>query len=152
MTNKHDAHAAYALIEAVLSKHEPCAGALLPVLHDVQAALGCISKDAMQSIANGLNIGVAQVQGVVSFYDDFHVEAPLLPVIQLCAAEACQARGSSPLLRQLQADNSVIVERVFCLGNCACGPNARASGKLHARLNAEKIQTLVQEVLAEQQA
>ena len=77
------------------------AGALLPILHQVQARLGFIPTTAVPQIARALNLSTAQVHGVLSFYHFFRTE-PLASKhhIQLCVAEACQARGALNLKTQ----------------------------------------------------
>ena len=70
-------------------KDEP--GALLPVLHAVQDALGFIPPAAVQVIADGLNLSRAEVHGVISFYHYFRDTKPGRHTIHLCRAEACQS-------------------------------------------------------------
>jgi len=62
-------------VAEILTAHQGREGALLPILHDVQAALGHVPQDVLPQIAKALNISKAEVHGVVSFYHDFR-EAP----------------------------------------------------------------------------
>lgn len=120
-------------------------GALLPILHDVQAAFGHVSNDAIVAIAAALNLTRAEVHGVVSFYHDFRASAPALPVIKICRAEACQARGVEALIAEAQAlaKNQMLVEPVYCLGLCAVGPAAMIGDQQYARLDTEKLGALI---------
>src|ERR1700682_3921839 len=72
-------------------------GALLPILHAVQEALGFVPKDSVPLIARELNLSVADVHGVVSFYHYFRQTRPGRHVVHLCRAEACQALGAQAL-------------------------------------------------------
>src|SRR4030081_197007 len=72
-------------------------GGLLPVLHGVQEALGFVPKDSVPVIARDLNLSVADVHGVVSFYHYFRQTRPGRHVVHLCRAEACQALGAQAL-------------------------------------------------------
>ena len=83
----------------IIAAHSHREGALLPILNDVQAAFGCVDEDAMRSIAAALNLSRAEVHGVVSFYHDYKAKADPRPVLKLCRAEACQARGVEALVR-----------------------------------------------------
>src|ERR1700679_2648966 len=65
-------------------------GALMPIFHAVQEALGFVPKDAVPLIAKELNLSLADVHGVVSFYHYFSRESPRRHVVHLCRAEACQ--------------------------------------------------------------
>lgn len=128
----------------IIAAHAGREGALLPILHDVQAAFGHVPEEAERAIASALNLSRAEVHGVVSFYHDFHAEPDARPVLKLCRAEACQARGVEALAAGMAEQNRVKVETVYCLGLCSVGPNAMAGGKVHARLDGAKLAALVE--------
>lgn len=128
----------------IIAAHAGREGPLLPILHDVQAEYGHVSEEAIRAIAQALNLSRAEVQGVVSFYHDFHAEADPRPVLKLCRAEACQARGVDALPATLSDSGRVKVETVYCLGLCSVGPNAMVGSKVHARLDAAKLGALVE--------
>jgi formate dehydrogenase subunit gamma len=109
----------------------------------VQAAFGHVSEAAERAIAQALNLSRAEVHGVVSFYHDFRVAPEPRPIVKLCRAESCQARGVEALAARLPADGPVKVETVYCLGLCSVGPNAMVGDTLHARLTPEKLGALV---------
>lgn len=131
-------------LQAILLAHQDRAGALLPVLHDVQASFGFISEDAIRVIAHALNLSRAEVHGVVSFYHDFKTEPDPRPVLKLCRAEACQARGVEALVAGMPVQDHVKIETIYCLGLCSVGPNALAGDRPHARLDAAKLAALVE--------
>jgi formate dehydrogenase subunit gamma len=132
-------------IEEILDAHRGREGALLPVLHDIQARFGWISEDAIQQVASHLNLGRAEVSGVVSFYHDFRRTRDARPAIKLCRAESCQARGSERIAAEAEriAGGRVRVETVYCLGLCSVGPNAMIGDELHARLDAASVSALI---------
>ena len=83
-------------VNAIVSfEGEP--GALLPVLHGVQDALGCVPPTAVPLIAEVLNLSRANVHGVISFYHYFRETPPGRHTIRLCRAEACQSMGARAL-------------------------------------------------------
>jgi formate dehydrogenase subunit gamma len=129
-------------------------GALLPILHAVQDALKFVPKDAVPLIARELNLSIAEVHGVVTFYHYFLQERPGRHVIHLCRAEACQALGSVALEAHAKArlgvdyhgttsDGAVTLEPVYCLGNCALGPSVMVDQQLHGRVSAERFDALL---------
>jgi formate dehydrogenase subunit gamma len=129
----------------ILARHEGREGPLLPILHDVQAAFGCVSPEAEAEIARALNLTRAEVHGVVSFYHDFTASPDPRPAVQLCRAEACQARGVEAMVAAARqaAANRVNLQTVYCLGLCSVGPAARVGDRLHARLDEEALVALV---------
>jgi formate dehydrogenase subunit gamma len=129
-------------------------GALLPILHDVQAALGYVPKDAVPLIADQLNLSRADVHGVISFYHYYRTEKPGRHVLQLCRAEACQSLGAAQLEAHAKrtlgidfhgttADGAVTLEAVYCLGNCALGPSAMLDERVQGRVTPERFDALI---------
>ncbi len=126
-------------------------GATLPMLHALQEAFGHIDPEAVPLIAEALNLSRAEVHGTISFYHDFRSAPPPARVVKLCRAEACQALGCEALVEGLArehgvaidgATESLVVETVYCLGNCALGPAALVDGELIGRLDAGRLADL----------
>lgn len=132
-------------------KHLP--GALLPILHGIQDAVGYIPSQAVSDIAQQLNLSRAEVHGVVTFYHYFRHEPAGKHVVQICRAEACQSMGAEQLwahaCRHLKteggttADGTVTLEPVYCLGLCSSSPALVIDDKLHARVDPDKFDRLV---------
>ncbi|WP_397602640.1 NAD(P)H-dependent oxidoreductase subunit E [Sphingorhabdus sp.] len=131
-------------IADILAVHKDKEGPLLPILHDVQKAFGHVSEDAMREIAGALNLTRAEVYGVVSFYHDFRKEAEARPVLKLCRAEACKARGVEALVPIADNQSRVKVEAVYCLGLCAVGPSAMVGDTVYARLDDAKFKMILE--------
>jgi formate dehydrogenase subunit gamma len=130
----------------IVAAHAGREGPLLPVLHDVQAAFGCIDREAEAAIAQALNLSRAEVHGVVSFYHVFRQSADRRPEVQLCRAEACQARGVEALVpaAEVAAGERVRLTTVHCLGLCSVGPNARVGDEVFARLDEAGLIRLIE--------
>ena len=130
---------------AILAAHRGREGALLPILHEVQHVFGCVDAEAERGIAHELNLSRAEVHGVVSFYHDFASVPDPRPCVELCRAEACQARGVEALVAsaEIAAGTRVNLKTVYCLGLCSVGPAARVGDTLHARLDEAALVSLV---------
>lgn len=135
-----------ARLDAIIAAHAGREGPLLPILHDVQATFGCVDAEAEAQIAHALNLSRAEVHGVVSFYHDFTATADPRPCVELCRAEACQARGVEALVAAATAaaGDRVRLKTVYCLGLCSVGPAARIGDALHARLDEAGVVALVE--------
>jgi formate dehydrogenase subunit gamma len=129
-------------------------GALLPILHAVQESLGFVPKDAVPWVARELNLSVAEVHGVVSFYHYFRQVRPGRHVVHLCRAEACQALGAEALEAHAKAtlkidfhgttaDGAISLEPVYCLGNCALGPSLMIDEHLKGRVTPQRFDALM---------
>lgn len=134
------------VLDQILASHAGREGALLPILHEVQAEFGCVSEEAERAIAEALNLSRAEVHGVVSFYHDFRTKADPRPEVQICRAESCKARGVEALMDGAgkAAGERVKLTTVYCLGLCSSGPNARVGDKLHARLDGAALNRLIE--------
>ena len=138
-----------ALVSAIASAHLTDRGPLMPVLHEVVEQFGSVAREDVETIASVLNLSVAEVHGVVSFYHDFRTEPPAAHTIALCRGEACQAVGAESLYDATRAragalGDDVEVAAVFCLGNCALGPSSTLDGRLHGRLSADLLDALTE--------
>ena len=138
----------------ILNDHKGMEGALLPILHAIQAEFGHIPQTCVPIIAKDLNISRAEVHGVITFYHDFRETPAGAHVLKLCRAESCQAMGADRVAayaqKQLGIDwhettkgGQVTLEPVFCLGLCACGPAAIFDGKLIGRMDEARIDAIV---------
>ncbi len=144
----------FATVDAAVAEMRDLPGALLPILHAIQERLGYVPPAALPRIAEGLNLSIADVHGVVTFYHDFRTTPPGRHVLRQCRAEACQAVGCDRVAAHLHArvglqgdgttaDGALTVETVYCLGNCALGPSVLLDGRLHGRVNEARLDALL---------
>ncbi len=145
------------VVEAVrlaVERHLSDRGPLMGVLHDVQSRLGCVPGSAVPLVADALNLSRADVFGVVSFYRDFRTEPAGRRTVRICRAEACQSLGSEQLvdhaierlgtpLGGTTGDGGLTLEQAFCFGNCALGPSVEVDGRLYGRVDAARLDALV---------
>ena len=124
-----------AVIRAIVGRHAAREGPLLPILHDIMAAYGHVADSVVPVVAEALNLSRAEVHGAIGFYHDFRRSPPPRPVIRLCRAEACQARGGDRVAAAMESVAEVAVEPVYCLGLCASGPAAMLGGRVYGRLD-----------------
>lgn len=146
------------VIQAALARYADQPGALLPILHAVQDAIGYIPRDAVPQIAERLNLSRAEVHGVVTYYHHFRSEAPGRHVVQVCRAEACQSMGADALMAHAEQrlgcathgghgatsdDGCYTLNPVYCLGLCAASPAVVVDDKLHARMTPSRFDRLI---------
>jgi formate dehydrogenase subunit gamma len=141
-------------VQGAIANQKDKPGALLPILHDIQDAIGHIPPDAVPVIAKALNLSRAEVHGVVSFYHYFRQTPPGRHTVQICQAESCQAMGSVKLtehakqclgidFHETTADENFSLEPVYCLGNCACSPAIMIDDQVYGRVSNQKLDQLL---------
>ena len=146
--------AQHAAIRQAVESHQSLPGALLPILHAIQDALGWVPAEAVPVIAGALNLSRAEVHGVISFYHHFHTAPTGRMVVQVCRAESCQAKGGELLEAHAKqqlgidwhgttADGAVTLEPVYCLGNCACSPAIRVGDEILGRMSCARFDALI---------
>ena len=138
-----------------IAPHLAVEGGLLPALHAVQAAFGCVPEDAVRLLAHAFNLSRAEVHGVVTFYHDFRRTPPGRHVVKLCQAEACQAMGARGVrahacerlgvaLGETTGDGRVTLEATYCLGLCATAPSAMIDGNVLGRLTPARLEAALE--------
>lgn len=141
-------------VQGAIANQKDKPGALLPILHDIQDAIGHIPPDAVPLIAKALNLSRAEVHGVISFYHYFRQTPPGKHTVQICQAESCQAMGSVKLtehakqclginFHETTADENFSLEPVYCLGNCACSPAIMVDDQMYGRVSNQKLDQLL---------
>lgn len=143
-------------IRAIVAPLASLEGPLLPMLHALQDSYGHVPQAAVPVLADVLNLGRAEVHGVISFYHDFRDAPAGRHVLKICRAEACQSMGANTLaestLRKLgigwhdtTSNGAVTIEPVYCLGLCACAPAAMLDDRVVGRVDDARMDKLLSE-------
>lgn len=152
MTNLSPSHSD--VVKHIIRARKSMAGAMLPILHDIQDAFGHVPEAAVPLIAMELNLSRAEVHGVITYYHHFRQTPAGRHVVRVCCAEACQAVGGEALAEhaRLHLEGSdLTLEPVYCLGLCAIGPALQIDETtLHARVTPEKFDALMAALAPEQ--
>jgi formate dehydrogenase subunit gamma len=143
-----------ATVQEIIAALKDKPGALLPILHGIQDALGYIPADSIPNIAAALSLSRAEVHGVISFYHYFRDTPPGKQTIHLCRAESCQSMGGRQLeehvkaklgidFHETTADGKFSLEPVYCLGNCACSPAMQIGKEIYGRVTADSFDAII---------
>lgn len=138
----------------VIEKNTHLRGGLVETLRNLADTFGYINEELYPALANTFNQSEAGVLGVVSFYHDFKTKPRAKNVIKVCMAEGCYARKSKNMIKVLcdtlatdigeqREDGEFEIEEVFCLGNCAVGPNIVVNDKLYAEVTRDNVQAII---------
>lgn len=145
-----------AKVDQHIDAYKSVAGALMPLLHAIQNDIGYIPQESYQSISKALNLSVAEVHGVVTFYHHFRTHPAGKHVLQLCRAESCKAMGCDSLeahvkdklgvdFHETTSDGEITLEPVYCLGNCALSPAIMMDDQIYGRVTANRIEEIIAE-------
>ena len=149
---------AIAEILALRPRYPTLEALTLPALHIAQRASGgWLPEAAIEAVAHLLELPVARVAGVVSFYDMYHVRPVGRHRIRVCTNLSCQLRGSGEILETIGAELGVDEGQVTpdgrcsyvqfeCLGSCDTAPMVMIDDDYHENLTPERVRQIVREL------
>ena len=138
-------------IRALIAPFTEHTGGVITALREIFQVEGYIDPTRFPIVADVFNLSVAEIRGIVSFYEDFRTHPPARNTVRICQAEACQALGARALLHDMKAElakrkvditTEVEVLPVYCLGLCAIGPAVQINGDLLGRAKVEDLERI----------
>ena len=137
-------------IQAILDRHPADPAELVGVLHDVQAAFRYLPRPALESVARHLNVPLARVYAVATFYKVFSLKPRGKHRVRVCTGTACHVRGAGTLLDEVEkrlaiktgettADMNCTLEAVNCVGACALAPVVMVDDDVHGAVSASSV-------------
>jgi NADH:ubiquinone oxidoreductase subunit E len=147
-------------VDEVLKKYKKEEASLIPVLQEVQAAFSYLPEAALRKISKGLNVPLARIYGVVTFYSQFYLTPRGKHVIKSCQGTACHVRGAKGALdavcRELHIepggttkDLHFTLETVACLGTCFLAPVIMVNDDYYGKLSPKRAVDALKKYLPE---
>jgi len=129
-------------------------GNLIMVLHKVQQEQGYISREAADQVAALLDVPLATIWGVVSFYHFFKLTKPGRHNIQVCLGTACYLKGSQAIIDELDKqltlpvgavteDGNFSLEAVRCVGCCGLAPVMTVGGEVFGKVTKDQVSGII---------
>jgi NADH:ubiquinone oxidoreductase subunit E len=143
-----------AKLDAIIKKFKDKPGGLIPVLEEAQVSLEFLPLPVQKRIAEGLNLPLSRVYGVVTFYSFFTMTPRGKYTVRVCLGTACYVRGGKALHDIIQkqlnikegettADRMFTYETVRCLGACGLGPVIVVNDVVHGRVKPAKVKEVL---------
>lgn len=144
-------------VEEILDKYGRDRGLLVSILQDVQEKYRYLPKEALQKVADALDLPMAQVYAVATFFKAFSLKPRGRHIVQVCMGTACHVRGAKLLLDKFERDLnikngetapdlSVTLESVNCVGACALGPVVVVDDDVVGHVTMAKVDSIVKKV------
>ncbi len=141
-------------IDSLIERYPEARGALLPVLWEVQKAVGWIPPEAEVWVAQRLLVSPSHVHGAVTFYTMYKQRPSGRHHIQICTTLPCMLRGCDTLLTHIEKklgikpgettpDGKYSLVRVECLGSCGTAPMFQLNDDYHENLTPESVDRLL---------
>ena len=143
-----------AKVEKVLSAFDGVKSDMIPVLQQVQLALGYLPSSAMRRVAEFLRVPESTVFGVATFYAQFKFVPMGRNTIKVCRGTGCYVKGSPRILDEMEKllgikdggttpDMEYSLETVACFGSCALAPVVVVNDRVYGRMTPEKARALI---------
>ena len=143
-----------AKFDDVIEKHKDSSGALMPILNEAQKIFGCIPLEIQLKISEAINVSVAEVYGVITFYSHFSIEPKGKYIIGVCMGTACYVKNAQLILEELEkeadcpsgktsADGKFTIEATRCIGACGLAPVFTINRDVYGRVTVEQISEII---------
>ncbi len=141
-------------VDEIINQYQSQPGSLIQILLEIQRENHWLPKEALERVAQRLNVPLSRIQHIVTFYKAFSLVPRGRHEIHICMGTACHVRGAPRLLDTLKGliginpgetdmDLRFSLETVNCLGCCALGPVVEVDGKYHGKIGASEIEGIL---------
>ena len=142
------------VIAVIVAKWKGKRGNLIQILHEVQNHFGYVPRDVSFALAKELDIPLARIYEVITFYNYFKLEPPGKHKISVCMGTACYLKGAPEILEEIKtilnlkagettADGQFHLESVRCLGCCGLAPVMMIDNKIYGNPKKEDIARII---------
>ena len=127
--------------------------------NETQEKFGYIPKTSQLEISKYLNIPMAEVYGVITFYSRFTLEPKGKYAISVCLGTACFVKGSEQILNRLKdrlkidvgqttADGKFSIDATRCVGACGLAPVFTVNNEVHGKATVKKLDEVLDELMS----
>ncbi|MEW9121177.1 MAG: NAD(P)H-dependent oxidoreductase subunit E [Thermotaleaceae bacterium] len=145
-------------LDQIIQKYRDKKGALMPILHDGQKIFGCLPLEVQKRISQKLNVPLAEIYGVVTFYSQFTLEPKGEYTIGVCLGTACYVKGAQKIIDRIKKEINVEVgatspngkfslEATRCIGACGLAPVLTVNEDVYGRLVEGDIRGIIEKYL-----
>ncbi len=139
---------------AVIANHKDQKGAVIPVLHEAQEIYGYLPIEVQKMISEGLDVPLAEIYGIVTFYTQFSLSPKGKYHIGVCLGTACYVKGSGDILDKIKEilgidvgectpDGLFSIEATRCIGACGLAPVLTVNDDVYGRLVVDDVEGII---------
>jgi len=143
-------------VDEIVKPWEGKEGNLIMVLHQIQNRYSYVPRDISFEVAKRLNIPLARIYEVITFYNYFKLEAPGKNIVSVCLGTACYLKGAPALVTALEqnlgvktgestADGMYHLQAVRCLGCCGLAPVLTVNQKVYSAVTPDQVPAILAE-------
>ncbi len=137
-------------LKAVIAAHKDQKGGVIPVLHEAQNIYGYLPIEVQKMISEGLDVPLAEIYGIVTFYAQFSLNPKGKYQIGVCLGTACYVKGSGDILDKIKEilkievgectpDGKFSLDATRCIGACGLAPVMTINDDVYGRLVVDEV-------------
>ena len=142
-------------LQEILLKYTKDKSNLIQILNEVQEKYGYISENSQKEISEYLNIPMAEVYGVITFYSRFTLKPKGKYNIAVCLGTACFVKGSEKILEAVKQklgidvgettkDGKFSIEATRCIGACGLAPVFTINDEVHGKATVSMVKEIIE--------
>ena len=146
-------------VEEILAKYGHKGSQIIAILQETQTNYNYLPEEVLKYVSGRLNIPLARVYSIATFYKAFSLERRGKHVITVCLGTTCHVRGGRKILEKIERDLGIkagettqdfefTLETVNCVGCCAIGPILIIDGNYFGEMDLEKLDTVLKKYSA----
>lgn len=143
-------------IIAICKAHEGEPSPLMPILEEIQKQYGYLPLEVQELVSTETGVPVAEIYGVVTFYNFFSLTPKGKYVIHPCLGTACYVKGNQQVEEKFEQllgikagettpDGLFTIDPIRCMGACALAPAVNVNGKVYAQMTPDKVADVIAE-------
>ncbi len=143
-----------AKLKSVIESSRETPGCLMHILQEAQEIYGFLPINVQKQIAEGLNISLSEVYGVVTFYSQFSLNPKGKHRVSVCLGTACYVKGSDNILEEIEkelgikcgectADGLFSIDSCRCVGACGLAPVVMIGDEVYGKLTPEMVKPIL---------
>lgn len=140
----------YDQLDQIIAERQSTPGSLIMVLHQAQELFGYLPQEVIKKVAEGLDVPLSEVYGVVTFYSLFSLKPRGKYKVSVCLGTACYVKGAAQIVAELEKqlkvkpgqttdDGLFTVEITRCIGACGLAPVMTINDDVYGRLTPNKL-------------
>ena len=141
-------------LKQIIAAHKDEKGALMPVLQEAQELYGYLPIEVQTIVAEGLDIPLEEVYGVVTFYAQFSLYPKGQYKVSVCLGTACYVKGSGDIYERLQtvlgiaggqctSDGKFSLEACRCVGACGLAPVMTINEDVYGKITPDDVEQIL---------
>ncbi len=148
-------------VESLFKEYKEEKDNLIPMLEEIQEKFGYIPQEAQKLLSDYLDIPMAEIYGVITFYSRFTLIPKGKYAISVCLGTACYVKGSQKIMDRLRErlkiesgqtteDGMFSIDETRCVGACGLAPVFTVNGEVYGKATVQKLDQVLDEIINSQ--